>query len=123
MEEQIFFTVFYRTATGNEPVREFLRALPRAVRLKIGEYMGQLEWRGLGLKASHIKKLSSDIWELRPEYGGIEYRLYFAIMGKEAVYVHVVAKKRQKAGRDDIRLAQRRFDQWKAARDDADKRT
>jgi phage-related protein len=113
VEEQIYITRFYRTSAGAEPVREFLRSLPRDARLKCGRYMQQLEWQGLALRASHVKKLSREIWELRPEYDGIEYRFYFGIVGTMVVYVHAVAKKRLKATRGDIDLAERRFDEWK----------
>lgn len=111
MREKRFTTQFYATSGGTEPVREFLHDLPKGARVKCGEYMQRLEWRGFALAASHLKKLSGSIWELRPEYDGIEYRLYFGVVDGEAVYVHAVVKKRQKA--TDIELAQRRFNEWK----------
>jgi phage-related protein len=114
VEEQIYVTRFYHTPAGGEPVREFLRSLPRDARLKCGRYMQQLEWQGLALRASHLKKLTREIWELRPEYGGIEYRFYFGLYDNLAVFVHAVVKKQQKAARNDIDLAERRFDEWKA---------
>ncbi len=76
--------------------------------------MQQLEWQGLALRASHVKELSREIWELRPEYDGIEYRFYFGIAGTVVVYVHAIVKKQQKAIRNDIEIAERRFDEWKA---------
>lgn len=112
MAEKRFVTRFYATAMGNEPVRDFLRSLPKAARVKCGEYMQRLEWQGFGLAASHLKKLSGDIWELRPAYGGIEYRLYFGVADGEAIYVHAVVKKQQRADTADIRLAQSRFKEW-----------
>ena len=114
MEEKVFVTRFYRTPAGTELVREFLRSLPRDARLKCGRYMQQLEWQGLALRASHLKKISREIWELRPEYDGIEYRFYLGIEGNSAVYVHAIVKKQQKAARSDIALAERRFNEWKA---------
>jgi phage-related protein len=92
-DDKVFATRFYRTPSGDEPVRDFLRALPRDARAKCGRYMQQLEWRGLTLSAALAKKLAGDIWELRPEYDGIEYRLYFGITAGQAVYVHAVVKK------------------------------
>lgn len=111
MAEKRFITQFYATPAGSEPVREFLRDLPKEARKKCGAYMEQLEWKGLSLPAQYARKLSGDIWELRPEYGGVEYRLYFGIHAGEAVYVHAVNKKREKA--TDIKLAQSRFNEWK----------
>lgn len=116
--EQVFATRFYQTPSGDEPVRDFLRSLPKEARAKCGRYMEQLEWRGLSLSAALLKKLAGDIWELRPEYDGIEYRLYFGIAAGQAVYVHAVVKKQQKAARSDIDLARRRFNEWRAAHRD-----
>lgn len=113
-EERVFVTRFYRTTSGDEPVRDYLRSLPKEARAKCGRYMQQFEWRGHTLPASHLTKLAGDIWELRPEYNGIEYRLYFGIAAQSAVYVHAVVKKQQRAARSDIELAQRRFDAGKA---------
>ncbi len=113
MDEQRYITRFYRTSAGTEPVRDFLRSLPRDARLKCGRYMQQMEWQGLALHTSHLKKLTREIWELRPEYDGIEYRFYFGLSGNIVVYVHAIVKKQQKASRNDIELAERRFDSWK----------
>jgi len=123
VEEQIYFTRFYRASAGAEPVRDFLRSLPRDARLKCGRYMQQLEWQGLALRASHIKKISREIWELRPEYDGIEYRFYFGIAGNVVVYVHAVVKKQQKASRNDIGLAERRFEEWEAEQHEESQRS
>jgi phage-related protein len=114
MEEKIFVTRFYRTSADVELVREFLRSLPRDARLKCGRYMQQLEWQGFALRASHLKKISREIWELRPESDGIEYRFYFGVYGNQAVYVHAIVKKQQKTVRNDIALAERRFGEWRA---------
>lgn len=83
MAEKRFITRFYETPAGAQPVRDFLRALPKADRVKCGEYMQRLEWQGFALAASHLKKLDGDIWELRPEYGGVEYRLLRSRCGEE----------------------------------------
>ncbi len=122
MAEKQFVTRFYRSPSGNEPVRAFLRALPQEARAKCGRYMRDFEEQGFALPASYLKKLAGDIWELRPEYNGIEYRLYFGRAGNNAVYVHAIIKKQQKAMRSDIELAQRRFNEWEAAPNDATKR-
>lgn len=108
-----FTTRFYQTPAGAEPVREFLRALSKEARAKCGAYMQDFEWKGFALPTSRLKKLDGDIWELRPEYEGIEYRLYFGTVDGMAVYVHAVIKKQQKSSRNDIQLAQSRLSEWK----------
>jgi phage-related protein len=113
MAETPFSITFYTTPAGTAPMREFLLALPREARRKCGQYMYALEQEGLGLSSALIKKLGRDIWELRPEYEGIEYRFFFGRDGDGFVFVHAIAKKRQKTARSDIDLAQRRFNEWR----------
>ncbi|MGI8855534.1 MAG: type II toxin-antitoxin system RelE/ParE family toxin [Thermomicrobiales bacterium] len=117
MDEYPFTIAFYETATGDSPARAFLQALPKEARRKCGRYMLFLQESGLALPASYLRKLEGSIWELRPEYDGIEYRLLFGHSGKLFVFVHAFIKKRQKTARADIELAQRRFDDWRVRND------
>ena len=45
MRKPVLECRFYRTAKGHEPVREWLKALPAAVRKEIGSDVGQVQWR------------------------------------------------------------------------------
>jgi len=51
--------------------------------------------KGTMLASTHSKKVEGDIWELRPEYGGVEYRLFFGRHKNVFVFVHAITKKRQ----------------------------
>jgi len=113
VEEKRHIIVYYATVSGRKPVREFLDGLPPRSRDKCLSYIDLLREIGTSLRSSHIKKLEDDLWELRPEYGGIEYRLFFGIDGRRFVFTHGVVKKRQKTARNDIELAQKRFVEWK----------
>lgn len=117
MGETQFALEFYETPSGNAPVREFLRALPKDVRSKIGQYLYLLECDGTMLPASYVKKVGAEIWELRPEYNGTEYRLFFGRSGDLFVLVHAIVKKRQQTPRADLDLAQRRFTEWRNMHD------
>lgn len=112
MEETAYTTEFYATPSGNEPVRDFLDMLSVKARQKCFSYIDLLALMGLALRASHIKKLEGDIWELRPEFGGTEYRIFFGRHGTRFILLHAVTKKRQKTARTDIVMAQRRFNDW-----------
>ena len=54
--------VFYRSEIGNEPVREWLKGLPREDKRKIGEDIktAQIGWP-LGMPL--IRKTDKDLWE------------------------------------------------------------
>ncbi|MGI8687411.1 MAG: type II toxin-antitoxin system RelE/ParE family toxin [Thermomicrobiales bacterium] len=94
------FTVeFFARASGDEPVRVFLLALSAKARQKCIAYIDLLAMVGLALHTSHIKKLDEDVWELRPEFGGTEYRIFFSRHGGTFVLLHAITKKRQKVAR------------------------
>lgn len=115
IDERGFPDRVFAAASGEEPVRAFLLALSAKARQKCITYIDLLAIAGLALRASHIKKLEGDVWELRPEYGGIEYRLFFGIDRENFVFTRAIVKKRQRTARNDIETAQRRFTEWKEA--------
>jgi phage-related protein len=116
MEEIRHVIVYYATVSGSRPVQVFLDALPLKARDKCLSYINLLRENGTSLRASHLKKVEGDVWELRPEFGGTEYRLFFGIDREAFVFTHAIAKKRQRIVRSDIEIAQRRFTEWKETR-------
>lgn len=62
--EQPLRVVFYRTASGNEPVREWLRGLSRAEKKIIGEDIKIIQF-GWPLGMPLVRKLDTGLWEVR----------------------------------------------------------
>ncbi len=108
-----FIIEFFASSSGDEPVRVFLLTLSSKARQKCITDSDLLALAGFTLRASHTKKLEGDVWELRPEFGGTEYRIFFARQGETFVLLHAITKKRQKVSHNDITLAQQRFNEWK----------
>lgn len=101
--------LYYRTERGDSPIEEFLNALPRKARAKCLAYIDMLEEFGVGLPRAFIAKVRDELWELRPEWAGTEYRfLYCALVGHRIVIVHALTKKSQKLKSKDIDLAMTR---------------
>ena len=97
---------YYQTERGDSPIEAFLNALPRKARAKCIAYINRLEEFGFGLPRSFIAKVRDELWELRPEWAGTEYRfLYFTLVGQRFVIVHALTKKVQKLKPGDIDLA------------------
>jgi len=97
---------YYQTERGDSPIEEFLNALPRKARAKCVAYINMLGEFGLGLPRSYIAKVRDELWELRPEWAGTEYRfLYFTQVGQRIIIVHALTKKAQKLKPSDIDLA------------------
>lgn len=108
-----YVIVYFRTPSGARPAREFLDGLSPKARDKCFSYIDLLREWGTSLRASHLRKIENDLWELQPEFGGTEYRLFFGVYGDTFVFTHGIVKKRQRTARSDIDLAQRRFAEWK----------
>jgi phage-related protein len=56
--------IFFRTAVGSEPVREWLKGLPKAERDAVGEDLLRAQWRwpvGMPL----CRPLGNRLWEIR----------------------------------------------------------
>jgi len=101
--------VFYRTATGMEPVREWLRSLPEADRRTIGLDLAtvQVGWPvGMPL----CRPLGDGLWEARSTLPSrrIARVLFFVHEGRLGV-VHGFIKKTQKTPPDELALARKRM--------------
>jgi phage-related protein len=97
--------VFYRTRTGNEPVREWLKALSRDDRRAIGQDLQRLQYRwpvGMPLSRPIAKGLS----EVRADLSGnrIARVLFFVEYGRIGI-VHGFIKKTRKTPKVDVDLA------------------
>ena len=99
--------VFYRSATGVEPVRECLRSLPAEDRRIIGGDLATLQV-GWPIGMPLCRPLGGGLWELRSNLPSrwIARLLFFAAEGKFGV-VHGFIKKTRKTPVDDTTLARR----------------
>ena len=98
---------FYRTTAGREPVREWLKSLPREDRRTIGIDLKtvQFAWP-LGMPL--VRKLESGIWEVRSSLNRRIARVLFTTIGDKMVLLHGFIKKAQKTPPGDIELARSR---------------
>lgn len=108
---------FYRTASGKEPVREFLwdRHLPDEDAAAIAAVMTAVRRTGRG--HPDVNHLRGDIWQIEIRGRTAIYRLLFAEEGRYQqvlLALEVVNKKWQKAKRRHLELAERRLADWRA---------
>ncbi len=100
---------FYRTPSGREPVREWLRELPVADRKIIGEDIKDVEFSwpvGLPL----VRSLSRGLWEVRSSItDGRIARVIFCVDQGQMFLLHGFIKKTQKTPQQDIDLALKRM--------------
>ena len=109
--------VFFRQeASGDEPVRSWLKSrLNTEERKAIGIDIQSVQF-GWPLGLPLVDHVEGDIWEVRTKLENRIARVFFACDGNKMVLLHGVVKKQQKADRDDIDLAQRRWKKWEDAK-------
>ncbi len=101
--------IFYRTAGGGEPVRDWLRGLPIEDRHRIGRDLAfvQYGWRvGMPL----CRSLGGGLWEVRSNLPSrrIARLLFFVHQGRIGI-VNGFVKKTQRTPPEDLALARQRM--------------
>jgi phage-related protein len=100
--------LFYRTESGREPVREWLKELPVADRKIIGDDLKTVQF-GWPLGMPLIRKLEPDLWEVRSRLHRRIARVVFTVEGDTMVILHGFIKKSQKTEAADLQLARQRL--------------
>ena len=99
--------VFFRTETGNEPVREWLKSLPREERHSIGEELLTVQ-HAWPVGKPLVDYLGDGIWELRSRLSNRIARTLFILSMSEIVVLHGFIKKTRKTPVQELELARRR---------------
>lgn len=101
---------FFRTETGNEPVREWLRSLPKEDKKAIGEDINTVQY-GWPIGMPLAKKLCNGIWEIRTRLEHRIARVLFTLSEDYMILLHGFIKKTEKTPKDDLNLAIKRMKQ------------
>lgn len=105
---------FYRSATGNEPVRDWLRSLDRTDRRIVGQDIATAEF-GWPVGMPICRPLGSGLYEIRSDLvAGRVARVIFCIVRGRMVLLHAFIKKTQRTPQPHIELAWRRKSEVKS---------
>ena len=108
--ESVRKIVFYRTASGNCPVEEFLDSLPSKQAQKVTWVMQLVEELKI-VPVKYFKKMAGtdDIWEIRVRSGNSIFRI-LGFLEEERIIVlsHAFQKKTQKTPKKEIAIAEAR---------------
>src|ERR1051326_4759301 len=100
--------VFYRTRSGVETVRDWLRDLDEGDRNVVGQDLMRVQYRwpvGMPL----CRSLGEGLWEVRSSLPSNRIaRVLFSIEQEHIVVLHGFVKKSQKTPADDLALARKR---------------
>jgi len=110
-------TIFYRTASGNEPVREWLQSLTKTEKFRVGVdiWKVQAEWP-IGMP--HIRPLGNGLHEVRSRLAHGIARVLFIIDNEDMVLLHGFIKKTQKIPPEVLALAEKRRRDYEQSKED-----
>ena len=99
--------VYFKTARGDEPVRDYTNSLSPDEAAAVDSLLGDLAGKGY-LPPPFAKKLKGveKLWELRP---GRHRVIYFYYRGNKAVLLHAFKKQSQKTPLKEINVALQRM--------------
>jgi phage-related protein len=103
--------VFFKNDAGNEPVREWLKGLPREDRKTIGADILTVQYTWPVGKPL-VDSLGDGLWEVRSRLSNRIARTLFAVVDGEIVLLHGFVKKQRKTPPDELDLAKKRKKQY-----------
>lgn len=99
---------FYRSASGNEPAREWLKhEVSLEARRRIGADIKTAQ-EGWPLGMPLVRKLDAGLWEVRSRIPEGIARVLFTLAGAEMVLLHGFVKKTDRTPGADLGLAKQR---------------
>ncbi|NHR04680.1 type II toxin-antitoxin system RelE/ParE family toxin [Chromobacterium haemolyticum] len=110
MNAPILDVCFYQTASGTEPVRDWLKALEAPDRKVIGAAIKTVQF-GWPLGMPLVRKMAKDLWEVRIHLPGRIARVMFIVVAEAMVLLHGFIKKSQATAKEDLGLALARLKQ------------
>ncbi len=109
MDSEIRLQVyFFKTTNGKQPVRDWLKELPRTDRKTIGDDLKTAQF-GWPLGMPLIRKLDAGLWEVRSKLNNRIARVIFTVDEDKMVLLHGFIKKSQKTPIRELNLAKQRL--------------
>jgi len=103
---------FYKSDTGNIPVREWLKKLPPQDRKIIGDDIRAVEF-GWPLGMPIVKKIDTNLWEVRSRLSNNRIaRVLFTIYSDMMILLHAFIKKTTKTPGNDLGIAKQRMTEF-----------
>jgi phage-related protein len=102
--------LFFRSDSGNEPVREWLLCLPKAERKLIGADVLKVQYCW-PIEKPLVGGLGNGLWEVRSRLGDRIARVIFLVDGRRMVLLHGFIKKSRKTPKHELDVAVKRMKQ------------
>ena len=99
---------FYRSDSGNEPVRDWLLSLTKADRTKVGEDIKEVEF-GWPVGMPTCRPMGSGLFEIRISLKNRTARILFCIHSEFMILLHGFVKKTEQTPQSDLEIARDRM--------------
>jgi len=111
-EQKGFDVLFYETANGRQPVREFILAQIKEDQKEIGADI-RIVQNNFPIGLPLVRKLKPDLWEIRSTLKDGISRVFFTFYEEKIILLHAIEKKSQKTPPKEIDVAVERLKQFK----------
>ena len=115
MEEktkQGFEVVFFESANGRQPVREFILELTKQDKKELGADIRSVQM-GFPMGLPLVRKIAAGLWEIRSILKDGICRVFFTISGNNIILLHVFSKKTKKTPLNELSIANERLKEFK----------
>lgn len=101
---------FYETASGRNPIEDFIKDLPKADQARFADVFDGIEKFGLGCPRVQFRQLRGKLWEVKFNGPGGGFRIAYVIVEADImVWLHAFKKKTQKTPTGDLEIAEKRM--------------
>jgi phage-related protein len=107
---------FWKTASGKEAVKEFIKTLSLKEQDKIARQIFLLCEKGhtqLARQGDFEKVDKIGVWEFKIDYSKSHFRIFCGIENDIYVFLHIIRKKDNKLKNQDIELAVKRLTHYR----------
>jgi len=106
--------VFFRSQSGTEPARRWLKSLTAAHKKVIGEDIKTVQF-GWPIGMPLVEKIEPYLWEVRSRVPDGIARVLFTVDGQVMILLHGFIKKTRKIPKTEINTARSRLRQYQEA--------
>lgn len=107
-KEPVLRVIFYRSESGVEPVREWLKELRKDDRKAVGEDIKTAQF-GWPLGMPLIRKIEKGLWEVRSNITDGIARTFFTVEKDTMILLHGFVKKSQETPLNELQTVKRRL--------------
>lgn len=113
--EPVLIVAFFKSESGNEPVRDWLKNMSVFDKKVIGTDIKTVQF-GFPIGMPLVRKIDSGLWEVRSHIENGIARIFFTIEGNHMILLHGFIKKSQATPKADLELSKQRLKQFKSMR-------